>query len=295
MNNYIDLHNHSIESLDGTYSPEELVDIALNNGIKYFAVSDHDSVNSVDRALAYAKDKDIKVIPAIEISAIIEDTPLHILGYNINHHHLGFIQRKKYVDEKIINWSKLIINKVLDYGFIFDPNEVYKQREDGLICEELIGKVILEDHRNDNDERLQEFRAGGRLSDNPTFNFYKEFCKKGKPCFVEYDFNMPIAEASKLIHESGGKMFLAHPHHNIEYNEDLLVKIINEGLDGIEVFSSYHDKKAIDYYYQKAKQYNLLMSVGSDFHGESKPAIKMGSIDYDENELIKTLSVIANK
>lgn len=290
--NYIDLHTHSIESLDGTYTPEELVDIAINSDIKYLAVADHDSTNSIDKAIKYASDKSIKIIPAIELSSIIDNTPLHILGYNIDYNHRGYKQRRKFVDEKLINWSKLAINKALECGFKFNPEDVYRIRKDGLICEELIGQVILNDTRNDSDSRLIAFRPGGNLSDNPTFNFYKEFYTKGKPCFVEYDFNMPLSEASKLIHESDGKMFLAHPKHNIGYSEDLLKKIIDAGLDGIEVFSSYHDKEATDFYYSKAKENNLLMSVGSDFHGRSKPSIKMGSIDYDENELIKTLNII---
>ena len=292
MKNYIDLHNHTIESLDGSYTPEELIDIAIDNGIKHLAISDHDSVNSLDGALAYALDKDIKVIPAIEISAIIENYPLHILGYNIDYHNDGYNKRNKFVSEKNINWGKLAIQKALDYGFKFKPEDVYKQRKDGLICEELIGQNILNDNRNENDERLKEFRNGGKLSDNPTFNFYKEFYTKGKPLFVPYDFNMDIAKASKLIHESGGKMFLAHPKHNIGLDEEILKKIISYKLDGIEVFSSYHDEEATDFYYKKAKEHNLLMSVGSDFHGRSKPAIKMGSIDYDEEELLKTLKVL---
>lgn len=293
--NYIDLHNHTIESLDGTYTPEELIDIAISNGIKYLAIADHDSVRSIEAAMNYAKDKDITVIPAIELSVIFDNRPLHILGYNIDYHHIEYIKRKEFVNEKIINWGKQVIEAALDFGFKFNPEDVYKIRKDGLICEELIGRVVLNDHRNDLDERLKEFRKGGKLSDNPTFNFYKEFYATGKPCFREYDFNMPLIQASELIHSSGGKMFLAHPKHNIGFNEDILNKIIETGLDGIEVFSSYHNKDATDFYYQKAKQHNLLMSVGSDFHGESKPAIKMGSIDYDEEELLKTIKVITNE
>lgn len=288
--NIIDLHTHTIESLDGSYYAEELVDIALNNNVKYLAIADHDSIKSVSKAIEYSKNKDITIIPAIELSAIIDNTPLHILGYGIDYNHIGYKQRREFVDNKLINWGKLAIESALNYGFIFNSEDVYKQREDGLICEELIGNAILNDSRNDNDNRLKEFREGGKLSDNPTFNFYKEFYSKGKPCFVEYDFNMPLIEASCLIHESGGKMFLAHPKHNIGFDESLLNKIIETGLDGIEVFSSYHDSEATDFYYKKAKEHNLLMSVGSDFHGRSKPAIKMASINYDGDELNKTIS-----
>lgn len=295
MKRIIDLHTHTIESLDGTYTPIELVDIAIKNGVKYLAIADHDSINSVDAALEYSKDKNITIIPAIEISAIVESTPIHILGYNIDYHNIGYKQRCEYVKQRNINWGKKAIQAALDYGFVFNPDEVYALRNDGCICEELIGQAVLNDSRNDSDVRLKEFRNGGRLSDNPTFNFYKEFYTKGKPCFVEYDFNMPIKEASELIHHSGGKMFLAHPKHNIGYSEDLLNKIIEMDLDGIEAYSSYHDDEAINYYCNKAKQHNLLLSVGSDFHGRSKPSIQMASIDYDEDELNKTISVLTKE
>ena len=290
--NYIDLHTHSIASNDGTYTPFELIEIAKNSNIKYLAITDHDSVLSVEEGLNCAKNNDIIFIPGIEISGIVENTPIHITAYGIDFKHPGYAKRSEFVKNELIDWGKKIIAKTLDFGFKFDPDEVYNIREDHSICEELIGQVILNDSRNDQDERLKEFRPGGKLSNNPTFNFYKEFTTPGKPIHVPYTSDMPIEEASKLIHESGGKMFLAHPNHNIGKNNDLLEKIISYGLDGVEVFSSYHDRNAIDYFYEKAKKYNLYMSVGSDFHGNSKPAIKMGSINYDEEQLIKTLKFI---
>jgi len=293
--NRIDLHNHTIASIDGQYEPEELVDIAIKNGIKYLAISDHDETSSIQKALEYGKNKDITIIPAIEISGIVGNSPIHILGYNIDFNNGEFKKRSKYVKNAILNWAPSLLKKIHEMGFEFDDKLAYSQRKDGLTCEELVGKVIFEDHRNDDNELLKPFREGGKLSDNPTFNFYKEFCAKGKPCFVPYDFNMDIKEVEKLIHSTGGKMFLAHPGHNIGKNEELLKEIIKCGIDGIEVFSSYHNQEMTDYFYQKAKEYNLYMSVGSDFHGRSKPAIKMGSINYDEEELNKTIKFILKK
>lgn len=292
--NTIDLHTHSIASLDGEYTPSKLIDIAISNNLKYFSINDHDTVRSIHEAIEYAKDKDITFIPGIELSAIIDETPIHITGYNIDYTNPGFDERTKYVRDSNIAWGKKLIQKCIDYGFKFNPDEVYQIRDDHLICEELVGTTILNDHRNDNDERLIEFRPGGKFSNNPPFNFYKELTRPGMPLHVHYETDMPIQEASKLIHESGGKMFLAHPLHNIDYSEELLNKIISYGLDGIEVFSSYHDRKAIDYYYEKAKKNNLYMSVGSDYHGKAKPSIKMGSINYDEDELNRTINFILN-
>lgn len=295
MANIIDLHNHTIASLDGEKTAKQLIDIAIKNNIKFLSITDHDCITNVKEAIEYSKDKDITIIPGIELSVDVDGTPVHILGYNIDYNNKKFIERQNYIKEDNITWGKKFIKKVLDFGFMFNPEDVYSIREDHLICEELVSETILKDSRNDNDERLKEFRPGGKYSDNPTFNFYRVFATPTDPLFVPRQTDMPIEEASKLIHESGGKMFLAHPHHNIKYSEELLNKIISFGLDGIEVFSSYHNKEATKYYYNKAKQHNLYMSVGSDFHGKAKPAIKIGSMDYDQKELEKTLIFLGVK
>lgn len=292
--NTIDLHSHSIASLDGEHTPKKLIDLATKNNLKYYAITDHDDVSSLSSAINYAKNFNIRFIPGIEISAIIEDTPIHITAYNIDYNNEGFKKRNEFVRQANASWGKKLIQKALEYGFKFNPDDVYSIRDDNLICEELVGEIILNDERNNNDERLLEFRKGGKFCDNPSFNFYKEFTTLGKPLYVPYTTNMPIAEVSELIHSTHGKMFLAHPYHNIKYSEELLNKIISYGIDGIEVFSSYHDKDATNYYYNKAIENNLYMSVGSDYHGKSKPSIKLGSIDYDENELNKTIDYILN-
>lgn len=290
--NYIDLHSHSSWSLDGQFSSKELIDMAIHSGIKYYALSDHDDVSGLEEAINYSKGKDITVIPATELSAIINETQLHVLGYNIDYNNPFFKQRRQEVYESLKSWNKQIIQNALDYGFYFDLDKLLNKREDHLVYEGSIGQAILEDPRNDNNEQLLPFRKGHELSNNPSFNFFRTFFAQGKPLFVPYNFNLPIKEAEKVIHESGGKMFLAHPFHNLKYNEDLLKQIIDIGLDGIEVFSSYHNQEGTNFYYQMAKKYNLYMSVGSDFHGKSKPSIKMGSINYDETELIKTLKYL---
>ncbi len=292
MNRTIDLHSHSCLSLDGELKPEVIIDKAIEEGVRYYALSDHDEVRGIKPALEYAKDKDITVIPAVEISGYIDEYPLHILGYNIDYNNPLFIERRKKIDELLVVTDRKLVESAKAFGFIFNEENLHKYRTDGLFCEEHIGEEVFADHRNDDNPYLKQFRPGGRLSDNPAFNFYKEFFANGKPCHVDYDFNIHISEVSKIIHEGGGKMFLAHPGHNIKKNEEVLKKIISYGLDGIEVFSSYHDEETKKFYFDMAKKYNLYMSVGSDFHGKSKPAIRLGSIDYDEEELDKTLKFL---
>lgn len=293
----IDLHTHSNYSIDGSFSPIELVDIALNNKINYLAISDHDCVSAIDTALEYSADKDITLIPACEISSSLnKDISLHILAYGIDYKNPLIEKRCQSIISQQKEWGKKIIDKTLSFGFKFDPENVYKVRTDGLVCEELIGQEVLNDERNNNDQRLSDLRDNGPLSDNPPFNFYKKFFGNPDcPCYVNYDWNMPIKDVVELVHSANGKIFLAHPAYNIGLNEDILKSIIDLGLDGIEVFSSYHNQQATDFFYEMASKYNLFMSAGSDFHGKSKPSIQMGSSKYDEKQLLKTLDILERK
>lgn len=286
----IDLHIHTNKSADGELSAKEIIERAKSLQMDVIAISDHDSVSALSEGFKWAKEYGLTFIPATEVSAVMDDgTLLHILGFNIDYTSQSFIDREKKVKDNLRDFGEVLMQKAWDYGFKFDKDKVIEVSNDGLVEPESIGEIVLSDKRNDNDERLKEFRENGKLADNPFFNFYKEFFAQGKPCHVNEDFSLPLKEAARLIHDNGGLMVLAHPCHNIGYDEEKLQEIISYGLDGLEVYSSYHDKKAIDYYYQMAKKYDLLMSVGSDFHGKNKPAIEIGSIDFDKQEVGKLI------
>jgi len=82
---YADLHLHSSVS-DGTLPPEEIVDKAIEIGFSAIAISDHDTVEGVDAAIAHSRDRGIEIVPAVELSSGIDGEELHILGYFIDHH-----------------------------------------------------------------------------------------------------------------------------------------------------------------------------------------------------------------
>ncbi|MDI9540377.1 MAG: PHP domain-containing protein [Bacillota bacterium] len=289
----IDLHIHTNKSADGELTAKEIVLRAKKLDMDIIAISDHDSVSALSDAVKWAKEYEIDFVPATEVSAVMDDgTLLHILGLNIDYQDQRFIDRENEVKNKYRGFAEIMMQKAWDFGFKFDAKKVIEVSNDGLVDPESIGEIVLQDKRNDDDERLKEFRAGGKLADNPYFNFYREFYAQGKPCYSNLDFSLPLKEAAKLIHDCGGIMILAHPFHNIGFNEVKLKEIISYGLDGLEVYSTYHDQKAIDYYYKKAKKYNLLMSVGSDFHGRNKPAIEIGCLNFDRNEVDKLIAKI---
>ena len=101
---------------------------------------------------------------------------------------------------------------------------------------------------------------------------------------------MKLGEAIKIIHDTGGAAVLAHPGANIGVNEKLAEGIIDEGIDGIEVYSSYHDIETVEFYRKKCKEYDLLATLGSDFHGATKPAIHLGEMGMEkEPEMLSRL------
>lgn len=130
---------------------------------------------------------------------------------------------------------------------------------------------------------MAPYYSGGNRSENPFVNFYWDFCSKNKPAYAPVEY-IPLKEAVGIIIESGGVPVLAHSQNNIGLDEEALVRIIGQGVKGIEVYSSYHDRTAVHNYERLADKHDLLKTVGSDFHGKTKPSIKLGHIGCDSIE-----------
>lgn len=121
----------------------------------------------------------------------------------------------------------------------------------------------------------------------PYVNFYWDYFSQGKPAYIHIDF-ISLSEALSLIKDSGGITIIAHPGNNLKYNLNIIDELIDLGIDGIEVFSSYHNKDDINFFYNKCIINNLLISCGSDFHGKNKPKIDIGvfEFNFDSSKII---------
>ena len=128
-------------------------------------------------------------------------------------------------------------------------------------------------------------------------NFYWDYYSQGKPCYVHLDFPS-LEDALLMIHRNGGKAVLAHPGNNLkgglglrnllEHSQllvgsrsivdkaDSIKELKDLGLDGIEVFCSYHNKEMAKLLYEMAASLDLIITCGSDYHGKTKPAVKLG-------------------
>jgi predicted metal-dependent phosphoesterase TrpH len=286
----IDLHMHSYFSDDGEFTPEEIIDRAIKNGVEIISITDHNSAKGVERALNYSKEKNIEVIPGIELDCTFIDKNLHLLGYNIDYRKKIFCE----IEEDLLNQersaAKEIIAKIKAYtGLNLSENEVFKRSKNGVVTGELIAEILLEDEENRKSSILKPYLDGGDRSDMPYVNFYWDYFAQGKPAYVPIKF-ISLKEALNLIHKSGGQAIIAHPGNNLKDNLSLIDDLIEEGIDGIEVYSSYHTERQVEYFYNKAIEKSLIITCGNDFHGKNKPNIEIGNFKFEpKNISVKNL------
>ncbi|GAA0086379.1 PHP domain-containing protein [Clostridium sp. CTA-7] len=280
----IDLHMHTCFS-DGEFIPEEVIDRAIRNNVEIISISDHNSVKAIERALNYSKGKNIKVIPGIEIDCTFNNIDLHLLGYNIDYKEKDFYELEESIFNQEIAASKEKIKKIKEYTALnLSEDEVLKRSENGVVTGELIAEIFLEDDENRKSPILKPYQDGGDRSDMPYVNFYWDYFAQGKPAYIPMEF-ISLKEAINLIHRSGGQAVIAHPGNNLKDNLDLIDELIKEGIDGIEVYSSYHTKDQVEYFYNKAINNNMLITCGSDFHGKIKPNIEIGKFDFEPKNI----------
>ena len=271
----IDLHMHSLYSDDGEIAPKDIIAIGKKEEMNILALTDHNSIKGVDEMIEYGKKAEIKVISGIEIDCVYKGINLHMLGYGINHKRKEFLEIEEEIFEKEIAIAKIKIEKLKkNTDLIINEKKIFEIAAGNIVTGEIIGEVVLAEEKNRNNPLLKEYFDGGAKSDMPFVHFYWDFFSQGQIAYVPIEFRSMV-EIIKLIKDSGGLAVLAHPGNNFKNHPEIVDDIIREGIDGIEVFSTYHSQEQIDYFFNKAKENKLLMTFGSDFHGKNKPHIKL--------------------
>ena len=281
----IDLHMHSLYSDDGEFEPIELLDMCKKAGLSYMAIADHNSVKGSRIALQHQKEYDMVCIPAIEIDAVAQGVGYHILGYGIDVHHPVFNE----IEENVVQQEKKASIRrrqlVRDLGIEFDEKRILELSPEGITTGEAIAQAAMEYDHDHTHPLLQPYYSGGNRSDNPYVNFYWDYCSEGKAAYVEIVYPS-LKAVVELLHQQGALAIVAHPGMNAKERSACIEELLSLGVDGFEVYSSYHTPKQTAFYYELAKRHGLWMSCGSDFHGKTKPAVQIGmcTMDAYENE-----------
>jgi hypothetical protein len=271
-----DLHMHSVYSLDGDLQVYEILKNCQENGLKIISITDHNLVKGIPEALSAGLIHNIRVIPGVEIDCNYKGTDLHLLGYNINWQSKDFGNLETDFNAKVIGaFSKMIVN-LHKMGIDVNPAEVLDKAGEQPPSGELIAEVLLNNEKYNSISQIDPYRKGGSRSDMPYLNFYMDFFAQGKPAHVKLEF-MEFAEAISLIENNNGIPVIAHPGLNLKGREEVVEELLDAGAKGIEVFNNYHTHEQIEYFAALAVKRKVLITCGSDFHGKTKPLIKLGS------------------
>ncbi len=259
--NYIDLHVHSSAS-DGSFTPEEVVELAKNAGLAQFALTDHDTVGGLEQALHHAKQiGGIEVIPGTELSCYYGKREIHIVGLFVNHQDEHFLSELQKLKDAREARNERMVQNFVDAGIQLTIKELKHGNPNSVITRAHFARVLVE----------------------------KGYCKDKNEAFEKYlgigcPFYLPKPKVTpehvlKLITDAGGTAILAHPYsYKLSKSEveTLLDYLIPLGLSGMECYYSTYDNGQIQELRSMALSKNLLVSGGSDFHGVVKPDISIG-------------------
>ncbi|MFH1093569.1 MAG: PHP domain-containing protein [Candidatus Omnitrophota bacterium] len=256
---YIDLHVHTNYS-DGTFSPQEVTRYASEIELAAIAITDHDSVDGIIPAMEEAKNRDLEIIPGVELSAEIEDFEIHIIGLLIDWQEPWFNEQLKKIRNARIERMQKMVEKLNELGIGIKLEEVL-----ALSCEQgAVGRLHL---------ARALYEGGYTYSIRQAF---ARFIGRNGPC---YEKRMVIApkEAIDMIRKVKGIPIFAHPG-NMQHDE-VIPELKNYGLMGIEVLHIDQNSSASNHYKQLAQKHGLLLSGGSDCHGAGKGYPLMGKVE----------------
>ena len=252
-----DLHCHSNIS-DGELTPSELLYLAKKNGLSGLSITDHDTINGYTKDLFdLAKELEIELLSGIEISSSLNNETVHILGYGFDYNSKVLKSFLDEVQEKRYNRNILILEKLAGVSIKIEEKELYgKQDRNVTIGRPHIAKLMVEK---------------GYVKDFKTA--FNEFLKDGGLCYVAGEKFSPN-EVIDILHEASAKAVLAHPQQISKL--DVLNAVLEMPFDGIEVYYGkmmWHKEKR---WLRIAKRKGLLITGGSDFHGDIKPFLNLG-------------------
>lgn len=275
----IDLHMHSRYSEDGELPPAELAGLCFRRGITIMSITDHNCARANAEARARAEERGIRYISGIEIDCVYKGLNFHVLGYGIDERSEDFARIEENVDHQSFLASLERLEKTQALGFCVKQDEMWTLSRDaywkGSWSGEMFAELLLTNPKYADHPLLRPYRPGGARSDNPYVNFYWDYYAQGKPCYVKIEYPS-IEEIIGVIHRNHGEAVLAHPGVNLKGREELLGEILGLGMDGVEAFSSYHSQEQADAFYRQARKRGLFATCGSDYHGKTKPSIRLG-------------------
>ncbi|MBI4569673.1 MAG: PHP domain-containing protein [Planctomycetes bacterium] len=259
----IDLHMHSTAS-DGSLSPEEVARAAKKAGLAAISLTDHDTIAGYPRVTDAARALGVEVIPGVEISVNFQGQSMHMLGYGFDLAHVRFRALLEELSAARRERNEKIIARLRELGVPIVWADVVRAAggDTGNIGRPHFANAMLAKGA------VKTFQAA-----------FDRYLGDGKPAYFPKEKTGPEF-AIDLIHQAGGLAVFAHPvYHGFDLSSATraFAPLKAAGLDGVEVYYSDHTKAQREIYLSIAHRFDLLVTGGSDFHGENNKGVEMGS------------------
>jgi hypothetical protein len=291
----IDLHIHTVKS-DGKLTPKEVIDEAYKNGVFTIAITDHDTIEAYnDELFEYAKSKKIKLINGVEISTKASKVGVHVLGYDLDLNNKEFQERLYKIRNARHDYLHNVAEKLNNLGYLLNVEELDKIDS---VTKAHISLDVIENTKN-KELLLKNF---GHIPNKG--EFIEAVMNENCPAYVKKETVTP-KEAAQIIRAANGKVVLAHPvayvHEDGLTDTDILNIVEDMKPDGLEANYLYVDSNnnkfdETEKWNKFAKENNLFVTAGSDFHNKDgiRPEIGFVNTNFvlsDEviNEIIENL------
>ena len=250
-----DLHIHTAYS-DGVYTPEKIVETAIEEGLECIALTDHDNVLSYKPAVLHAKklaektgNPPLQIVQGVEINTIYKDWEVHILGYFMDVENSDFKNLLKTQQAAREEQTRAILKLLAKKENIYIDYENLKKlvMPGGSIGRPHLARAITS--------------AGGTQS---TTEAYNKFIQKDSEVYIERKTVSPH-DAVEIIYDAGGIPVFAHPY-DVEIAEQLTKELMSYGLRGLEAYHRKHSPAMVEYFSTLAENLGLIVTGGSDFH-----------------------------
>jgi predicted metal-dependent phosphoesterase TrpH len=248
---YADLHTHTNAS-DGTNEPPVNVRLAKAAGLAAVAITDHDTIAGIRTAEQEGRNIGVEVVPGVEISTVAKGQDIHVLGYYISTTDTTFLQRLERLRNTRQQRNRMLIERLHELGMDISLDEVMNSRQPN-IDQETVGRPHIAD----------VLVSKGYVA--TIAEAFEKYLGKSGAAYVNPPRIHP-AEALEWIKAAGGTAVLAHP--GLYGDDELVRELIGRGLDGLEVYHSDHSAAEEAKYLQLAESAGLLVTAGSDFHGQ---------------------------
>jgi len=255
----IDLHSHTNES-DGSLAPSKLIEDAVRAGVTVLAITDHDTLAGYDLALPAAQADGLDLVCGIELSTKLRGRSAHLLGYFPAAGPLEDFRKWVRLQQQSREDRNIrLAARLRELGFDITLEEA-EARGRGMTGRPHFAAIMLEkgyvrNYRQAFDDYLDESAQAYVYRQEPTFS-----------------------EAVAVVRQAGGIASLAHPTRVHGDVAEMMPELCAAGLNAIEAYHSDHSPEETEYFVELARRYGLLVTGGSDFHGETvKPGVRLGS------------------